>query len=96
MVCDLRLLFDMTIGKGVPKSQVTELVKKLNIQVDNLCQFLPQDKVSNFAALSPQELLRETEKAVGSDSMLAMHDTLINLRKVVKELEIVRMLNTPS
>ncbi len=49
-------------GKGVKKTQVDDLVKRLNIQVDNLCQFLPQDKVANFAQLSPQELLRETEK----------------------------------
>lgn len=51
-------------GKGVKKTQVDDLVKRLNIQVDNLCQFLPQDKVANFAQLSPQELLRETEKVI--------------------------------
>ncbi len=69
-----------------------DVVKKLNIQIDNLCQFLPQDKVSNFAALSPQELLRETEKAVGSEAMLNMHDKLVDLRKRVKELDLVRHL----
>lgn len=36
----------------------------LNIQVANLCQFLPQEKVAEFARMNPQELLENTEKAV--------------------------------
>ena len=40
-------------------------VSNLNIQVGNLCQFLPQDKVADFAKMSQQELLENTEKAVG-------------------------------
>ena len=39
-------------------------MKKLNIQVGNLCQFLPQDRVADFARMSQQELLENTEKAV--------------------------------
>ena len=37
---------------------------RLNIQVGNLCQFLPQEKVADFSRMSPQELLESTEKAV--------------------------------
>ena len=44
--------------------QVEQLVAHLGIQVGNLCQFLPQEKVSDFARMSPQELLENTEKAV--------------------------------
>jgi len=29
-----------------------------------LCQFLPQEKVTDFARMSPQDLLENTEKAV--------------------------------
>lgn len=43
---------------------VEELVAELNIQVANLCQFLPQEKVSEFARMNAQELLENTEKAV--------------------------------
>jgi chromosome segregation ATPase len=39
---------------------------ELNIQVGNLCQFLPQEKVTEFARLNPQQLLENTEKAVCS------------------------------
>lgn len=89
MVC-LYLTWVVTLpGSLVPKKKIKELVDKLNIQVDNLCQFLPQDRVVNFAALSSQELLRETEKAAGSNAMLEMHDKLIELRKREKELELV-------
>ena len=44
--------------------QVEVTVNKLNIQVGNLCQFLPQDKVTDFARMTQQELLENTEKAV--------------------------------
>lgn len=46
--------------------QVEETVGRLNIQVGNLCQFLPQDKVADFAKMSQQELLENTEKAVSA------------------------------
>ena len=44
--------------------KVEEMVNRLNIQVSNLCQFLPQDKVADFAKMTSQELLVNTEKAV--------------------------------
>lgn len=43
-----------------------ELTVSLKIQVDNLCQFLPQDKVADFAKMSQKELLENTEKAVSA------------------------------
>ena len=44
--------------------QVEQVVADLGIQVGNLCQFLPQEKVTDFARMTPQELLENTEKAV--------------------------------
>lgn len=37
------------------------------IQIGNLCTFLPQDKVGNFSAIKPQELLLETEKTLSQE-----------------------------
>lgn len=48
-------------------SKVEETVSRLNIQLGNLCQFLPQEKVADFAKMTPQELLENTEKAVSVD-----------------------------
>jgi hypothetical protein len=45
--------------------QVEDLVTKLNIQVDNLCQFLPQDRVADFSKMNSHQLLENTEKCVG-------------------------------
>ena len=39
--------------------------------------FLPQDKVSEFAAMTPQQILRETQRAAGDEKLTMWHDTLI-------------------
>jgi chromosome segregation ATPase len=68
------------------QKQVLSTVKGLNIQVDNLCQFLPQDKVCEFAQMSPIELLKSTLKASGSTELSEDHSKLVLLRNDQKEL----------
>ena len=65
---------------------VLKLARSYNIQVDNLCQFLPQDRVVEFAALSPVELLQSTQQAAGGEDMLQWHEDLKNLRTEQKRL----------
>jgi structural maintenance of chromosomes protein 5 len=59
-----------------------------------LCSsFLPQDKVSEFAQMSPQQLLKETQRAAGNERLSEWHrklsdkgkdhQTLIQARMVV-------------
>eukprot|EP00941_MAST-03F_sp_MAST-3F-sp1_P000068 g68.t1 len=60
-------------------SDVKKLVSDLGIQVDNLCQFLPQDRVSAFANMSPQQMLKETELAVGGEALKKDHTDLESL-----------------
>ncbi|KAG1669174.1 Structural maintenance of chromosomes protein 5 [Nymphon striatum] len=67
---------------------VEELVANLNIQVGNLCQFLPQDRVSDFARMSPRELLENTEKAIGVMEMYENHQSLKMHSSKVKELNL--------
>uniref|UniRef100_A0A8C3S8H4 Structural maintenance of chromosomes protein 5 n=1 Tax=Chelydra serpentina TaxID=8475 RepID=A0A8C3S8H4_CHESE len=66
---------------------VEEQIAALNIQVGNLCQFLPQDKVGEFAKLSKTELLEATEKSVGLPEMYQFHCELKNFRERERELE---------
>ncbi|KAF9428893.1 Structural maintenance of chromosomes protein 5 [Podila epigama] len=66
-------------GENKTQKEVMKKVQSFNIQVDNLCQFLPQDRVSEFAQMTPQELLRETQRAVGGDEMLKSHEKMIEL-----------------
>jgi chromosome segregation ATPase len=62
--------------KSSNESKVKALLAKFNIQLDNLCQFLPQEKVADFAKLSPKELLLETERAIDL-TLLQQHEELI-------------------
>lgn len=48
--------------------------------------FLPQDKVSEFAQMSSQQLLRETQRAAGDENLTSWHDTLISSGKDLKQL----------
>ena len=74
-------------GKPQGKKAVIELCRSLSIQIDNLCQFLPQDKVVEFAAMTPVELLRSTQRAVASQDMIDMHESLKDLRRKQKDIQ---------
>jgi chromosome segregation ATPase len=65
-----------------------ELARGLNIQIDNLCQFLPQDRVVEFAKMTDQNRLVETQRAAAPPYMIEWHNQLKELRKQEKALEI--------
>ncbi|RMZ98894.1 structural maintenance of chromosomes 5 [Brachionus plicatilis] len=74
-------------NKPTKVKEIEDLVNELNIQVSNLCQFLPQEKVSEFARMNPQELLENTEKAVGGLDLFETHMELKDRSKLSKDLE---------
>ncbi|XWS42860.1 hypothetical protein CRYUN_Cryun16bG0050800 [Craigia yunnanensis] len=71
-------------GKSVPKREILEVIRKFNIQVNNLTQFLPQDRVCEFAKLTPVQLLEETEKAVGDPQLPVQHCALVEKSRELK------------
>lgn len=73
-------------GKETNHKTVQILMRKLKIQVDNLCQFLPQDRVVEFAACTPVDLLHETLRAAAPEEMLDWQQQLQDLHKDKKEL----------
>lgn len=75
-------------GNASTKNEVLTLARKFSIQIDNLCQFLPQDKVSEFAALSPVELLHSTQRAAAGPEMIEWHESLKSLRANQKRLQL--------
>ncbi|KAM9455805.1 structural maintenance of chromosomes protein 5 [Clarias gariepinus] len=77
----------MINGKHSSQKVVEEAVKELRIQVGNLCQFLPQEKVGEFAKMSKIELLEATEKSVGPPEMYNYHCDLKNCRGKERDLE---------
>ncbi|KAJ2339907.1 Structural maintenance of chromosomes protein 5, partial [Coemansia sp. RSA 2618] len=59
-------------GRSATFHEVQKTTRRLSVQVDNLCQFLPQDRVVEFSKMSAQELLKETQKAVGREDLLQL------------------------
>ncbi|ANB13563.1 DNA repair ATPase SMC5 [Sugiyamaella lignohabitans] len=68
-------------GRNKSETEIKQLIQRLRIQVDNLCQFLPQERVADFAGLNAQQRLRSTEQAIGSVDLLERHDQLIKLSR---------------
>lgn len=66
--------------------EVLECIKKFNIQVNNLCQFLPQDRVQDFVKLNKKELLKETQVALCRYDLIEKQETLIQIRDNHKKL----------
>ena len=55
------------------------MILQLNIQLDNLCQFLSQERVEEFARLKSDKLLFETIRSIDTD--------LITVLEELKELQ---------
>lgn len=68
-------------------AQVRSIVSRLNIQLDNLCHFLPQERVAEFALMSPERLLIETERTIGDNTLIEKHLQLVDLDDEQLELE---------
>eukprot|EP00271_Cylindrocystis_brebissonii_P015997 TRINITY_DN3910_c0_g1_i1.p1 TRINITY_DN3910_c0_g1~~TRINITY_DN3910_c0_g1_i1.p1 ORF type:complete len:1031 (+),score=256.92 TRINITY_DN3910_c0_g1_i1:478-3570(+) len=64
-------------GRPAKLQDVKKVTSDFNIQVGNLTQFLPQDRVCEFAKLSAVELLVETQKAVGDPQLRQKQEALI-------------------
>ncbi|KAB1224969.1 Structural maintenance of chromosomes protein 5 [Morella rubra] len=77
----------LTNGKAVPKKDVAEIIQRFNIQVNNLTQFLPQDRVCEFARLTPVQLLQETEKAV-DPQLPIQHRALVEKSRELKNIKL--------
>ncbi|KAL7792640.1 hypothetical protein V8C37DRAFT_380180 [Trichoderma ceciliae] len=73
-------------GKETTHKKIQSLMHMLKIQVDNLCQFLPQDRVVEFAASTPVELLHETLRAAAPEEMQRWHRQLQELHRDKKDV----------
>ncbi|GLH06082.1 Uncharacterized protein GBIM_11601 [Gryllus bimaculatus] len=74
-------------GERVSQKQVEDLMATLHIQVSNLCQVLPQDRVYEFSRMDSKTLLESTEKSVGPEILLRYHTELKEMSKTRGEYE---------
>ncbi|KAF2135799.1 uncharacterized protein K452DRAFT_322848 [Aplosporella prunicola CBS 121167] len=72
-------------GSQSTAKEIARLCKSFSIQIDNLCQFLPQDRVVEFAALSPIQLLEHTQRAAAPEQMNEWHAQLKQMRSDQKQ-----------
>jgi chromosome segregation ATPase len=73
--------------KSVNQSAVIQMVAELKIQLDNLCMFLPQERVKEFSTLSPAKLLESTERAIDRE-LYHMHVNLQVQGKLLRDKRI--------
>ncbi|KAL8387282.1 hypothetical protein RB595_010025 [Gaeumannomyces hyphopodioides] len=74
-------------GQHCALKDIQKLMSKFRIQIDNLCQFLPQDKVAEFAGLSPIELLGKTLQAAAPEIMMQQQEQLRSMYSKQKEYQ---------
>ncbi|KAK7743944.1 Structural maintenance of chromosomes protein 5 [Cytospora paraplurivora] len=79
-------------GKEIAHKKIQHLMRELRIQVDNLCQFLPQEKVAEFAGLNPVDLLTKTLQAAAPQKIIDQQQELRRMfdeqKEVQRQLEI--------
>lgn len=73
-------------GRECKHKDIEAAVRKQKIQVDNLCQFLPQDRVPEFSGLTPVQLLGETLRAAAPAEMIEWQGRLKTLTTEHKAL----------
>ncbi|XP_044263469.1 structural maintenance of chromosomes protein 5 [Tribolium madens] len=73
-------------NQKVTVKEVMDCCKLYNIQVDNLCQFLPQDRVQDFAKMNQQQLLKETQVALCRADLIEKQEALIECRNNHRQL----------
>jgi ABC-type histidine transport system ATPase subunit len=59
---------------------------RLKVQVENLCNFMPQERVQSFAQLSSKQLLVETMRTVGGAQMISQYESLIEAGQPQRQL----------
>jgi len=65
-------------GEPSTKGEIDKMRAQYDIQLDNLTQFLPQEKIAQFTELSESDLLKSTMSALGGTERVEKYDELLN------------------
>lgn len=69
-------------GRNCGEIALRRAMASLHIELGNLCEFLPQDRVAQFAGLKPEQLLREFERLCGNGELARQHENLCSAYQV--------------
>lgn len=62
---------------------VKKIMAELNVDMDNLCSFMPQDRVGQFTMKTPQEIMVNSLQAIKTqDGSKTLHDVQLELANV--------------
>lgn len=75
-------------GRTAQRKDVLDFITSLHVEINNLCQVLPQERVVEFSKLSPKELLVSTEKSIGDSNLYSNHMRLITLSNEAADLAV--------
>lgn len=71
-VLKVRRIFDLDCrstyfvdGRKASSTRIAEIAREYDVQLDNLSQYMPQEKIADFVALRPQEMLTITVRSLG-------------------------------
>jgi len=80
-------------GKAESFDSVKKEIKALSIDVNNLCSFMPQDKVGNFSRFNAKEVLKNTLMAiVPADGEKNLYDEQQSITSIEKDkMELMRI-----
>ena len=67
------------------ESDVRDIFTKFNVQVDNLCQFMPQDRVLDFTTMNDVDKLKEVQRAVLPKHVSDLHEEIIKKQAEQRE-----------
>ncbi|EPR79581.1 SMC family protein, partial [Spraguea lophii 42_110] len=73
-------------GQQVKITEISKLINSLKIDVNNLCNFLPQEKVSEFSKYSSEELLVKVIESQESKDLLIIRNSLIELETNLEQV----------
>ncbi|WFD36657.1 Structural maintenance of chromosomes protein 5 [Malassezia cuniculi] len=77
----------MLDGKYASAKEVGDAVAQYHIEVGNLCSFLPQDRVAEFARMPPPRLLQETQRIAGHPQLIEWHLDLIERGHALADMQ---------
>lgn len=72
-------------GTKVNKAEMKKLCQRYDVQLDNLSQFMPQEKIAEFVNIKPDELLHMTVRSLGGVEREDMWSEISRMDEIVHE-----------